>query len=230
MKIEFAGLDGYGAAPYCGTGCFHRRESLCGKTHSKDYKGEWNVKAKQNADRTIDELEKESKVLTNCIYEKDTQWGNKVSLSLSLSLSCLWTFNLKNGNYKMQMGLIYGCTSEDVVTGLAIQCRGWKSIHHNPNRKAFLGVAPTTLDAALVQHKRWSEGLFQIFFSKYCPFIYGLGKIKLGAQMAYSIYLLFAPTSIPTLYYVIVPPLCLLHGISLFPQVCIFIFLFLLID
>nr|XP_023881873.1 cellulose synthase-like protein E6 isoform X1 [Quercus suber]POF22854.1 cellulose synthase-like protein e6 [Quercus suber] len=193
-NIEFAGLDGYGAAPYCGTGCFHRRESLCGKAHSKDYKGEWNIKAKKNADKTIDELEKESKVLTNCIYEKDTQWGNK-------------------------MGLIYGCTSEDVVTGLAIQCRGWKSIHHNPNRKAFLGVAPTTLDAALVQHKRWSEGMFQIFFSKYCPFIYGLGKIKLGAQMAYSIYLLFAPTSIPTLYYVIVPPLCLLHGISLFPQV-----------
>nr|XP_023881890.1 cellulose synthase-like protein E2 isoform X3 [Quercus suber] len=77
-NIEFAGLDGYGAAPYCGTGCFHRRESLCGKAHSKDYKGEWNIKAKKNADKTIDELEKESKVLTNCIYEKDTQWGNKV--------------------------------------------------------------------------------------------------------------------------------------------------------
>ncbi|KAM4092146.1 hypothetical protein ACB094_06G015400 [Castanea mollissima] len=194
FSIEFAGLDGYGAAPYCGTGCFHRRESLCGKAHSKDYKGEWDIKAKKNADKTIDELEEASKVLTNCIYEKETQWGNK-------------------------MGLIYGCPVEDIVTGLTIQCRGWKSLYYNPDKKAFLGVGPTTLDTVLIQHKRWSEGMFQIFFSKYCPFIYGQGKIKFGAQMGYCIYLLWAPISFPTLYYVIVPSLCLLHGISLFSQV-----------
>jgi cellulose synthase/poly-beta-1,6-N-acetylglucosamine synthase-like glycosyltransferase len=125
------------------------------------------------------------------------------------------------------MGLIYGCPVEDMVTGLTIQCRGWKSLYYNPDRKAFLGVAPTTLEVVLIQHKRWSEGLFQIFFSKYCPFIYGHGKIKLGAQMGYCIFLLWAPISILVLYYVIVPPLCLLHGISLFPQVYPFTFLFL---
>uniref|UniRef100_A0A2N9HLX5 Glycosyltransferase 2-like domain-containing protein n=1 Tax=Fagus sylvatica TaxID=28930 RepID=A0A2N9HLX5_FAGSY len=31
---------------------------------------------------------------------------------------------------------------------------GWKSFYYNPNRKAFLGVAPITLDAVLVQQKR----------------------------------------------------------------------------
>ncbi|KAG2682611.1 hypothetical protein I3843_11G199700 [Carya illinoinensis] len=61
--------------------------------------------------------------------------------------------------------------------------------------------------------------MFQIFFSKYCPFIYGRGKIKLGAQMGYCMFLLWAPISLPALYYVIVPPLCLLRGIPLFPQV-----------
>ena len=125
------------------------------------------------------------------------------------------------------MGLIYGFPAEDMVTGLTIQCRGWKSLYYNPDRKAFLGVAPTTLEVVLIQHKRWSEGMFQIFFSKYCPFIYGHGKIKLGAQMGYCIYLLWAPISILVLYYVIVPPLCFLHGISLFPQVYPFTFLFL---
>ena len=125
------------------------------------------------------------------------------------------------------MGLIYGCSSEDFITGLAIQCRGWKSHHYNPNRKAFLGVAPITLNDVLIQQKRWSEGLFQIFLSKYCPLIYGHGKIKLGAQMGYCIYLLWAPFSLPTLYYVIVPPLYLLHGISIFPQVCLFTIIFL---
>ena len=131
------------------------------------------------------------------------------------------------------MGLIYGCPVEDIVTGLTIQCRGWKSLYFNPDRKAILGVGPTTLDIVLIQHKRWSEGMFQIFFSKFCPFIYGQGKIKFGAQMGYCIYLLWAPISFPTLYYVIVPSLCLLHGISLFPQVYLlslfFIFLFYII-
>lgn len=117
------------------------------------------------------------------------------------------------------MGLVYGCATEDVVTGLTIQCRGWKSMYFKPNKPAFLGVAPVTLDIALVQMKRWSEGMFQIFLSNYCPFIYGHGKIKFGAQMGYCNYLLWAPLSLPTLFYVIVPPLCLRHGISLFPKV-----------
>ncbi|KAM4092152.1 hypothetical protein ACB094_06G016000 [Castanea mollissima] len=193
-NVEFAGIDVYGATPYCGTACFHRRESLCGKVYSKDYRKEWNIEDKNNTYKTINELEVASKILASCSFEKETQWGEK-------------------------MGLIYGYSAEDFVTGLAIQCRGWKSLYYNPNRMAFLGVAPITLNDVLMQQTRWSEGLFQIFLSKYCPFIYGHGKIKLGAQMGYCIYLLWASCSLPTLCYVIVPPLCLLHGISIFPQV-----------
>ncbi|KAK0600710.1 hypothetical protein LWI29_017742 [Acer saccharum] len=192
-KLELAGISGYDAALYSGTGCFHRRESLSGKKYSKDYRGDRDIETKKNDQRNVHELEEASKFLANCSYEKNTQWGK-------------------------EMGLVYGCAVEDFVTSLTIQCRGWKSIYYNPQRNAFLGVAPITLDIALVQQKRWAEGLFQIFFSKYCPFIYGHGKIKLGAQMGYCVFLLWAPMSLPTLYYVIVPPLCLLHGISLFPK------------
>ncbi|KAH9652369.1 cellulose synthase-like protein E1 [Citrus sinensis] len=191
-QVELAGIDSYDAALYCGTGCFHRRESLCGAKYPKDYR---NInEAKNNDNRSVDELERASKVLASCSYEKNTHWGK-------------------------EMGLVYGCAAEDVVTGLTIQCRGWKSMYFKPNKPAFLGVAPVTLDIALVQMKRWSEGMFQIFLSKYCPFIYGHGKIKFGAQMGYCNYLLWAPLSLPTLFYVIVPPLCLGHGISLFPKV-----------
>ena len=119
----------------------------------------------------------------------------------------------------MQIGLKYDCAVEDVITGLLIQCRGWKSVFINLQRKAFLGVAPTTLAESLVQYKRWSEGNFQIVLSKYCPFILGRGKIKLGLQMGYCIYGLWAPNSLPTLYYLVIPSLCLLKGISLFPKV-----------
>ncbi|KAK4727263.1 hypothetical protein R3W88_032180 [Solanum pinnatisectum] len=184
----------YGAALYCGTGCFHRRESLCGRKFSEDYRVEWKNKEEKSTYKTVEELEEESKVVANCSYEEGTQWGK-------------------------QMGLLYGCPVGDIITALAIQCSGWKSIYYNPSKPAFLGVAPTILDVALVQHNRWSEGMFQIFISKYCPFIYGHGKIRLGAQMGYCIYLLWAPLSVPTLTYVLVTSLSLLHGIPLFPEV-----------
>ncbi|KAG2390739.1 Cellulose synthase-like protein [Vigna angularis] len=191
-KYELAGICGYGAALFCGTGCLHRRESLSG-SHLKDYKVNWEKKPKRNNNRTIDELNEASKALATCTYEEGTLWGK-------------------------EMGLVYGIPVEDVATGLVISCRGWKSIYYNPEKKAFLGIAPTTLDVACLQHMRWSEGLFQVFFSKYCPFIYGHGKIHLGVQMGYCNYLLWAPMSLPTLCYVILLPISLFHGIPLFPK------------
>ncbi|PIN09522.1 Cellulose synthase (UDP-forming) [Handroanthus impetiginosus] len=194
FQIELAGIDGFGGALYIGTGCFHRRESLLGKKYYKDHRVEWNDIKDNIKGRMVEELEVASKPLANCSYEQGTLWGK-------------------------EMGLVYGCPVEDIVTGLTIQCRGWRPVYYNPRKSAFLGLAPTTLDVALVQFKRWAEGMFQIFFSKYCPFIYGRGKIKLGAQMGYCIYLLWAPVSLPTLYYVAIPALYLLHGVPLFPRV-----------
>ncbi|KAI8553032.1 hypothetical protein RHMOL_Rhmol06G0313800 [Rhododendron molle] len=194
IKIELAGMDGCDGAPYCGTGCFHRRESLCGLKFSRNYRGELNSLCNTMKDCSVHELEQRSKVLANCSNEEGTQWGKEV-------------------------GLVYGCLSEDLVTGLRIQCRGWKAVYYYPERKAFLGVAPNTLDLALVQHKRWGQGMFQIFLSEYCPFIYARGKIKLGAQMGYCVYLLFAPNSVAVLNYLIIPSICLLRSIPLFPEV-----------
>ncbi|KAF7142065.1 hypothetical protein RHSIM_Rhsim06G0230800 [Rhododendron simsii] len=193
-KIELAGIDGWDVALFCGTGCFHRRDSLCGLKFSKNYRGELNSQCNITKDSSVHDMEQGSKVLASCSYEKGTQWGK-------------------------EMGLVYGCLVEDIITGLTIQCRGWKPVHYNPERKAFLGVAPNTLDMSLVQHKRWCEGLFHIFLSKYCPFTYAYGKIKLGAQLGYCLYLLWAPNSFALLYYLIIPSICLLRSIPLFPEV-----------
>ncbi|XP_077214534.1 cellulose synthase-like protein E6 [Tasmannia lanceolata] len=193
-EVDLPGFDGYGGPLYIGTGCFHRRVGLFGKKYSNEYKEELKEDAKRRGEESVSSLEERVKGQTNCTYEKNTQWGK-------------------------QVGLKYGCSVEDVITGLSIQCNGWKSIYFNPPRKGFLGVAPTTLSQSLVQHKRWAEGDLQIFLSKYCPFICGQGKIKPGLQMGYSIYCFWAPCSIPTLYYVAIPSLCLLSGVSLFPKI-----------
>ncbi|KAI9160388.1 hypothetical protein LWI28_007689 [Acer negundo] len=125
--VELAGLDSKGGPFYIGTGCFHRRDTLCGKKYSQECnKPDWKSCAN---DTKIEE--------------------------------------------SREMGLMYGCLVEDIITGFRIQCRGWRSINFNPERKAFVGLAPTTLLQSLVQHKRWSEGHLQIFLSEYCPYLYG---------------------------------------------------------
>uniref|UniRef100_A0A2N9HJ23 Glycosyltransferase 2-like domain-containing protein n=1 Tax=Fagus sylvatica TaxID=28930 RepID=A0A2N9HJ23_FAGSY len=193
-EVEFHGLDGCGGPLYVGTGCFHRRDTLCGRKFSKGYKSDWNSENDIKREESVHELEQKSKGLASSTYDKNTQWGK-------------------------EMGLLYGCPVEDVITGLSIQCRGWKSVYFNPSRKAFLGVASVTLPDVLVQHKRWSEGDLQILFSRYSPAWYAHGKISLVHQMGYCAYCLWAPNCWATLYYTVIPSLYLLKGISLFPQI-----------
>jgi len=180
-------------------------------------RGSTEMKTQENTST----LEEKAEALITCTYENNTLWGKEVSLPLSAYELQLCEDSLLPNLVcvNVQLGLKYGCPVEDVLTGLAIQCRGWRSICYNPSRRGFLGFAPTTLGQTLVQHSRWSEGNFQIILSKHCPFIQGHGKINLGLKMAYSIYGLWAPNSLPTLYYLLIPPLCFLNGISLYPKV-----------
>ncbi|CAN6182655.1 unnamed protein product, partial [Urochloa humidicola] len=194
LKQELMGLDSLGGPFYVGTGCFHRREILCGRRFSKYYKEDWDRETTQKMKLCIDQTEEKAKSLATCTYEYNTQWGNEI-------------------------GLKYDCSVEDVLTGLAIHCRGWNSVLMSPLRSAFMGVGPITLAQTILQHKRWSEGLFSMFLSKYCPFFFGHGNISLLHRMGYSIPGLWAPNSLPTLYYIIIPSLSLLNGIPLFPEI-----------
>jgi cellulose synthase/poly-beta-1,6-N-acetylglucosamine synthase-like glycosyltransferase len=192
--VEMCGLDSVGGCLYIGTGCFHRREILCGRIFSKDYKENWNRGIKERGKENINEIEEKATSLVTCTYEHRTQWGNDI-------------------------GVKYGFPAEDIITGLAIHCRGWESAFINPKRAAFLGLAPSTLAQNILQHKRWSEGNLTIFLSKYCSFLFGHGKIKLQLQMGYCICGLWAANSLPTLYYVVIPSLGLVKGTPLFPQI-----------
>ncbi|KAK3155139.1 hypothetical protein QOZ80_2BG0199360 [Eleusine coracana subsp. coracana] len=191
-ELDHPCLDGWGGMCYYGTGCFHRREALCGRIYSQEYKEDWTRVVRKTED--VDELEGMAKSLATCTYEYNTLWG-------------------------IEKGVRYGCPLEDVITGLQIQCRGWRSVYYNPARKGFLGMAPTSLGQILVQHKRWTEGFLQISLSKYSPFVLGHKKIRVGLQMGYSVCGFWALNSFPTLYYVTVPSLCFLNGASLFPAI-----------
>ncbi|XP_019193725.1 PREDICTED: cellulose synthase-like protein E1 [Ipomoea nil] len=194
IHAEFYGMDGYGGSLYIGSGCFHRRETICGREFSKATRIELQSDAPRRTHQKSQELEERLQELVSCTYEENSQWGYEI-------------------------GLKYGCPVEDVLTGITIQCKGWKSVYFSPAREAFLGVTATSLDQALVQHKRWSEGDLQILFSKYSPVCYGLGKLNTGLIMGILTYCLWSPNCLAVLYYSIIPSLYLLKGVPLFPQV-----------
>ncbi|XP_006346126.1 cellulose synthase-like protein E1 [Solanum tuberosum] len=194
-EVEFHGADGYGGPLYTGTGCFHRRDTLYGREYSTEARIDLKSACPEKMEENVHELEERLERLASSTYDlNNTQWGNEI-------------------------GLKYGCPVEDVLTGLTIKCKGWKSVYYRPKRDAFVGVTATTLDQILVQHKRWSEGDLMILFSKYSPVWYGLGKLNPGLVLGYLIYCLWSPNCWATLYYSIVPSFCLLKGIPLFPQV-----------
>lgn len=199
----------------------HGRDALCGKKCDKTCKVGWKRLNRREVEENATVLEGTCKVLASCSFEQNTQWGNEVCYTL---LFVHMSHNLcpnsfLESNIYVQMGLRYGCPAEDIITGLSIQCRGWKSIYLNPERESFLGIAPTSLLTMLVQHKRWAEGHFQIFLSRYCSLLYGHNRIPLKLQLAYCAGNLWAANSLPTLYYVVVPCFCLLKDIPLFPKV-----------
>ncbi|KAK1582749.1 hypothetical protein Q3G72_017843 [Acer saccharum] len=73
MKVDVGGIGGYNTALYSGTSSFHRRESISGRKYCKDYRGNRDIKAKKNVEKTIHDLEEASKVMANCSYDKDTR-------------------------------------------------------------------------------------------------------------------------------------------------------------
>lgn len=119
-----------------------------------------------------------------------------------------------------QIGWIYGSTSEDVLTGLVIQTRGWRSIFLALNPPAFLGCAPSQLVASLNQQKRWATGFLQVLFNKHCP-IFGtlFGKLQWRQCAAYLWMLTWGLRSIPELSYALLPAYCLITNSSFFPTV-----------
>lgn len=120
-----------------------------------------------------------------------------------------------------QIGYLYKSLIEDYFTGLILHCKGWKSVFCNPSRSAFLGSATSSLNDTLVQGTRWNCGLLEVTFSKCSPPLYGLSRMPLLQTMCYSYYALQPFYSLPSWCLAIVPHLCLINGISLYPKLTI---------
>ncbi|KAG8370357.1 hypothetical protein BUALT_Bualt14G0108500 [Buddleja alternifolia] len=141
-----------------------------------------------------DALQKELQLLASCTYDNGTQWGEEV-------------------------GYMYFTVVEDSITSLVLHGRGWISVFLDPDTPCFLGSSTTNLNDMLVQQTRWAFGLMQIGLSKYSPLLYGLPRMPALQAISYCAPIFECLTAIPFYGLAIIPQICLVHGIPLYPKV-----------
>ncbi|KAG4983757.1 hypothetical protein AAZX31_10G179000 [Glycine max] len=218
-KVLWQGMDGLRGPVLSGTGFYMKRESLYGNYKIKatdlelrQYVGTSNgfIKSlKQHCTPDSDTVghtlpEEETLLLASCNYEIGTEWGKEV-------------------------GFLYGTVCEDVHTGFTLNCNGWNSVLCDPPQPQFLGNGTTNLNDLLIQGTRWYCGLLDIGLSRFCPLICGPLRMSLLQSLCYAQLTYFPLYCLPLWCLAIVPQLCLVDGIPLYPKVSdpfFFIFLF----
>ncbi|KAL3626391.1 hypothetical protein CASFOL_029940 [Castilleja foliolosa] len=223
---KWFGLDGVGGPSIAGCNLYLKREALYGTkndkkdidlNHMKKSFGPSNelIKSISKTDKPnlVDNrkitstLEKEVQLLASCTYDNQSEWGK-------------------------QVGFIYFSVVEDNITSEVLHCQGWISVWLYPPRPCFLGSCTTSLSDMLVQQARWGLGLMQISLSKYCALIYGQGRMPILQRMCYTGGTTDPIYVVPFYTLCIVPQICLIHGIRLYPKVSdpffvVFAFIFL---
>ncbi|GAV73787.1 Cellulose_synt domain-containing protein [Cephalotus follicularis] len=219
------GIVGIQGPFYGGTGCFHRRKIICGlwpddegnegtQLTSTDGKsadqdlimkfGKSNeliqsvshaLKGREDYSRDLKNSIEAAHQVAGCGYEYGTSWGTKV-------------------------GWIYGSVVEDILTGLRIHSKGWRSTSISPDPPAFLGCAPSGGPASMTQQKRWATGLLEIWLSQNSP-IFGtlMGKLQFRQCLAYIWIHTWCLRSIPELCYAALPAYCLISNSNFMPKV-----------
>lgn len=119
------------------------------------------------------------------------------------------------------MGVRYGSLAEDMHTSYWMQVLGWTSVFADPDRPAFRGDTPITLNDALSQTRRWGIGQLQMGFTRRNPLIYGPKRFPLLMGMGYAYYTYWSLWAIPVVIYGLLPSLALAHQRPIFPPVIV---------
>ncbi|KAJ1400048.1 Cellulose synthase [Sesbania bispinosa] len=221
MGGGFAGLQGM---VYVGTNCFHRRKVLYGLCPDNDFQngkkhhGVTNGKlfdmervfgtSKGFVESTAPVLEGKTLTLYDNLHNS-LQAANEVA-------SCGYEDNTSWGK---ELGWMYGSTSEDLLTGLKIHSRGWRSEFCSPDPIAFKGCSTQDIIGHMIQQKRWGSGLLDVLFSKQCPIFYTLyGKLQFRECLGYLWTLSWALRSIPEICYASLPAYCIITNSRFLPK------------
>lgn len=129
-----------------------------------------------------------------------------------------WFCKCKFGWY-LQVGFSYGILLESTITGYLLHSRGWKSAYLYPKTPCFLGCAPTDIKEGMLQLVKWLSELCLLGVSKYSPFTYGFSRMSIFHTFTYCFLTMSSFYAVVFILYGIVPQVCLLKGIPVFPKV-----------
>ncbi|XP_045805398.1 cellulose synthase-like protein H1 [Trifolium pratense] len=215
----FGGLQGM---IYAGTNCFHRRKVIYGLYAAdqdiQNGKKGWNesvLEMKMVFGTSKRFVESASQALEGKIFAPKDNLCNYLEAAKKVS-SCGYEDNTAWGK---KAGWIYGSTSEDILTGLDIHTRGWRSEICSPDPIAFRGCSPQDNIVSLIQQKRWASGLTDILLSKHNPILGFLcGKLQFREALGYVWLLCWGLRSVPEICYAALPAYCILTNSSFLPE------------
>lgn len=212
-KMKYQGMDGIRGTICAGTGYYLKKKALYNYPNQEDEFLSEPEKKFGNSSKFI------ASVLTGYTHEDNEGEGSScdVLLEEARSLaSCTYEENTKWGK---EVGYSYDSLLESSFTGYLLHTRGWRSVYLYPKRPAFLGCTTIDMKDAMVQLMKWSSGLLQVGLSKFSPLVYGMARMPILQSMCYGYFMFMPLLAIACVLYGVVPQLCLLNGISLFPQV-----------
>ncbi|KOM42916.1 hypothetical protein LR48_Vigan05g052000 [Vigna angularis] len=215
FKTMWQGMDGLRGPGLSGSGNYLSRSALLfGSPNQKnDYlqeaqkyfgnstgfieslkiiRGQKTTKKSSSREETL----KEALAVCSCSYENNTKWGTEASVGFS-----------------------YVILLESTVTGYILHTRGWRSVYLYPKTPCFLGCAPTDIKEGMIQLVKWLSELLLLGFSKYSPFTYGFSSMSIIHSFTYCLITMSSLYAFFFILYGIVPQLCLLKGIPVFPKV-----------
>ncbi|EEF33041.1 conserved hypothetical protein [Ricinus communis] len=217
-----AGLQGYF---YGGTGCFHRRKviyGLCPDDLGTQAKALTPVSACNLGDNELLNIFGNS---MEFIKSADQALQGKTSTQRNLSNLVEAAYQVAGYSYEYrtawgtEVGWQYGSTTEDMLTGLNIHSRGWRSAYCTPDLPAFLGCSPSCVPVSMTQQKRWATGMLEILVGKNCPIVATItAKLQFRQCLAYLYLLVWGLRSIPELCYMVLPAYCIISKSNFLPK------------
>ncbi|XP_020238378.1 cellulose synthase-like protein H1 [Cajanus cajan] len=218
------GVSGLQGVFYSGTNCLSRRKIIYGLSpHHQIQNTKMDHAITTGKSSEMKAIFGTSKVLvesaTDALEGKTLSPNNNLCNSLEAArevASCEYDYGTAWGK---QVGWIYGSTSEDVLTGLKIHNKGWRSEVCSSDRIGFMGCSPQNTLNVMGQQKRWASGLGDILLSKHSP-IFGtlFGKLQFTECIAYLYITSWALRSIPEICYAALSAYCIITNSHFLPK------------
>ncbi|XP_076930031.1 cellulose synthase-like protein H1 isoform X2 [Bidens hawaiensis] len=214
------GLSSIQGTVYAGTNCFHIRKVIYGSSPNDRIKsGTYSNEDLHKIFGTSTELRESAAQMlleSNSKIENQGSPSNFIEAAIHVA-SCSYEYGTSWGK---QVGWLYGSTTEDLLTGLGIHGRGWRSAIVLPDPPAFLGCTTTSFPSSLTQQKRWVTGLFEILFTNKNPILLTInGNLWFRQALAYFSFCLWAVRPIPELCYASLPTYCIITGSHFLPKI-----------